>query len=222
MNRAGVAPGAPVVALANAIATMQGVRLVGLMAWESQAVTIADPAEKARVVRDAMALLPPVPSVPQGRPSHRTWSVAAAAARFRTARCSRGLPRSRRAARSSATCMYRERFHLDFPPALHLLACVTSRPTPTRMILDAGKKAMSSDGAVPAPGWACGGSEREVVGGARDVELEAPSDAPAVGDKVLFVVGYGDTTVHLHEEIVAVRRGRIEAVWPVAARGRIK
>ena len=54
------------------------------------------------------------------------------------------------------------------------------------------------------------------------VELEAPSDRPAVGDKVEFVVGYGDTTVHLHEEIVAVRKGRIEAVWKVAARGRIK
>jgi hypothetical protein len=36
------------------------------------------------------------------------------------------------------------------------------------------------------------------------------------------VVGYGDTTVHLHEEIVAMRDGRIEAIWPVAARGRIK
>jgi D-serine deaminase-like pyridoxal phosphate-dependent protein len=54
------------------------------------------------------------------------------------------------------------------------------------------------------------------------VELAAPSDTPAVGDKVLFVVGYGDTTVHLHEEIVAMRDGRIEAIWPVAARGRIK
>jgi D-serine deaminase-like pyridoxal phosphate-dependent protein len=54
------------------------------------------------------------------------------------------------------------------------------------------------------------------------VELAAPSDTPAVGDKVLFVVGYGDTTVHLHEEIVAMRDNQIEAIWPVAARGRIK
>jgi hypothetical protein len=28
--------------------------------------------------------------------------------------------------------------------------------------------------------------------------------------------------VHLHEEIVAIRGGRVEAVWKVAARGRIK
>jgi D-serine deaminase-like pyridoxal phosphate-dependent protein len=54
------------------------------------------------------------------------------------------------------------------------------------------------------------------------IDLEQPSATPAVGDKVEFVVGYGDTTVHLHEEIIAVRKGRIEAVWKVAARGRIK
>ena len=27
-------------------------------------------------------------------------------------------------------------------------------------------------------------------------------------------MGYSDTTVHLHEEIVAMRKGRIEAIWP--------
>jgi D-serine deaminase-like pyridoxal phosphate-dependent protein len=43
-----------------------------------------------------------------------------------------------------------------------------------------------------------------------------------VGDKVEFVLGYTDTTVHLHEEIVALRKGRVEAVWKVAGRGKIK
>jgi len=57
MNRAGVAPGAAVVALADTIAAMNGVRLAGLMTWESQAVAIADPAEKARAVREAGGLI---------------------------------------------------------------------------------------------------------------------------------------------------------------------
>jgi hypothetical protein len=39
---------------------------------------------------------------------------------------------------------------------------------------------------------------------------------------VPLVVGYSDTTVHLHEEIVATRNGAVEAVWRVAARGKIK
>jgi D-serine deaminase-like pyridoxal phosphate-dependent protein len=57
MNRAGVEPGAPVVALAGAIAAQPGLRFVGLMGWESQAVTIADPTEKARVVAAAIGRL---------------------------------------------------------------------------------------------------------------------------------------------------------------------
>jgi hypothetical protein len=36
------------------------------------------------------------------------------------------------------------------------------------------------------------------------------------------IVGYSDTTVHLHEEIVGVRSGRIESIWRVAGRGKLK
>ena len=57
MNRAGVEPGAPVVALAREIASRPGLRFVGVAGWESQATTIADPAEKERTVRDAVAAL---------------------------------------------------------------------------------------------------------------------------------------------------------------------
>jgi len=54
------------------------------------------------------------------------------------------------------------------------------------------------------------------------LEMDDPSEQPRVGDRVEFVVGYGDTTVHLHEEIIAMRNGTVEAVWRVAGRGKIK
>src|SRR5436190_7896267 len=57
MNRAGVEPGPPVVALAHEIASRAGLRFVGVAGWESQATTIADPAEKERTVRDAVSAL---------------------------------------------------------------------------------------------------------------------------------------------------------------------
>ena len=38
----------------------------------------------------------------------------------------------------------------------------------------------------------------------------------------LKTVGYTDTTVHLHEELYAVRDGRVEAVWPVLGRGKLR
>jgi D-serine deaminase-like pyridoxal phosphate-dependent protein len=55
MNRAGVEPGAPVLALAAEVAKRPGLHLIGLFGWESHAVTIASPAEKERVVKEAFA-----------------------------------------------------------------------------------------------------------------------------------------------------------------------
>src|SRR5204863_322875 len=46
---------------------------------------------------------------------------------------------------------YRTHYHVDFEPALTVLSTVTSRPTPTRIVVDAGKKTMSGDAAMPAP-----------------------------------------------------------------------
>ena len=53
--------------------------------------------------------------------------------------------------------------------------------------------------------------------------LERIGDGPdlALGDKPLLVPGHVDPTVNLHEWIVAVRNDRVEAVWPVDARGAV-
>jgi D-serine deaminase-like pyridoxal phosphate-dependent protein len=81
---------------------------------------------------------------------------------------------------------------------------------------------MSSDGAVPKP--VLPGAVRRVGLSAEHatIEMEAPTDTPKVGDKIEFIVGYTDTTVHLHEELYATRDGQVEAVWPVVGRGKLR
>ena len=49
---------------------------------------------------------------------------------------------------------------------------------------------------------------------------------PAIGDKVVLVPGHCDPTVNLYDWYVGVRGfgtpdARVEAVWPVAARGAV-
>ena len=117
---------------------------------------------------------------------------------------------------------YRTHYNIDLPQALTVLTTVTSRPTPTRVILDAGKKSMSMDAALPRPLGIPPVKSLRLSAEHAQIELEAPSDTPRIGDRVPLVVGYSDTTVHLHEEIVATRKGAVEAVWRVAARGKIK
>src|SRR5207244_2605886 len=79
-----------------------------------------------------------------------------------------------------ADVVYREVMGVDHEPAATILATVTSRPTPTRIICDTGKKTMSSDGAVPKP--LVPGPVRKVGLSAEHatIELENPSETPHV------------------------------------------
>jgi D-serine deaminase-like pyridoxal phosphate-dependent protein len=222
MNRAGVEPGDATVALANAIAALPGVRLVGVMGWESHAVTIADPDEKARVVAAAIGLLTSSAQACR-KAGHRIDIVSCGGSgTFPHCAAQPGVTEVQAGGAIFSDMRYRNLYHLDFAPALLLLATVNSRPTPLRVVLDAGKKAMSSDGAMPALRDLTGVAKLSLSAEHATITLEAPSDSPAVGDKVVFIVGYGDTTVHLHEDIVAIRDDHVEAIWPVSARGRIK
>jgi D-serine deaminase-like pyridoxal phosphate-dependent protein len=116
---------------------------------------------------------------------------------------------------------YTTSMHADLEPALTILATVTSRPTPTRIICDAGRKTMSADGIDPKP---LGLGRIVRIGFSAEhatIELEAPSAIPAIGDTIEFIAGYGDTTVHLHDTLHGVRGGIVEAEWPVLARGKL-
>jgi D-serine deaminase-like pyridoxal phosphate-dependent protein len=99
---------------------------------------------------------------------------------------------------------------------------VTSRPTPTRVVFDAGKKTMSEDAAIPSPIGLPAIKSMKMSAEHTTVELEHPSVSPKIGDRIEFVVGYSDTTVHLHEEMIGIRGGRVEDVWRIAGRGKIK
>jgi D-serine deaminase-like pyridoxal phosphate-dependent protein len=221
MHRAGVLPGASVVALARAVADQVGLRFVGVMGWEAHTVGIADPTEKARAVADAIALL--TSSAGACRAAAMAVDIVSCGGTGSFPYCTQqpGVTEIQAGGAIFSDIHYRTHYHLDFPAALTVLATVTSRPTPTRVIIDTGKKTMSSDAAVPLP---VGVTAHRVGLSAEHgtIDLAEPSDLPRIGEKLELIVGYSDTTVHLHEEIVAVRKGRIEAVWPIVGRGKIK
>jgi D-serine deaminase-like pyridoxal phosphate-dependent protein len=103
-----------------------------------------------------------------------------------------------------------------------VLSTVTSRPTPTRIICDAGKKTMSGDSALPEP---LGLPQVLSLGLSAEhgkLELVAPSPTPRLGDKIEFIPGCVDTTVVLHDELYGIRGGMVETVWPLLARGRLQ
>ena len=222
MNRAGVEPGAAVVALADMIARHPALRLVGVMGWEAHTTAIADPVAKERAVAAAIALL--TRSAAACRSAGHDMTIVSCGGTGTFPYCVKqpGVTEVQVGGAIFNDEHYRTHFNIDLPCALTVLTSVTSRPTPTRVILDAGRKAMSMDAALPRALDMPGVKHMKLSAEHTTLELDAPSDRPRIGERVEFVVGYGDTTVHLHEEMVALRNGRVEAVWKVAARGKIK
>ena len=222
MNRAGVEPGPPVVALAQAIAQCPGLAFVGLAAWESQATTIADPVEKERTVRDAVARL--TASARACTAAGHAVTVVSCGGTGTFPYCAQqpGVTEVQVGGAIFSDMHYLTNYHVDFAPALTMLTTVTSRPTPTRIVVDAGRKAMSGDAAMPAPRGLPPVSLLKLSAEHTKIELAEPNASPKIGDKIEFIVGYSDTTVHLHEEIVGVRGGRIASIWRVAGRGKLK
>jgi D-serine deaminase-like pyridoxal phosphate-dependent protein len=221
MERAGVAPGGPVLALAKEIAARPGVKLVGLFAWESQATRIADQAEKDRVVQFALAKL--ATTAKACTDAGHTMGIVSCGGTGTFPYCAQqpGVTEIQVGGAIFSDVHYREHYHTDFAPALTILATVTSRPNPTRIILDAGRKAMSCDMAMPAPLGLPRIAEIKLSAEHGKIELAAPSDTPRIGDKIELTCGYSDSTVFLHDQIVAIRKGRIEAIWPLLARGKL-
>jgi len=102
-----------------------------------------------------------------------------------------------------------------FEHALFVLTTVMSRAA-DRAIVDAGLKASSVDSGMPSVwkkdhlkytkasdehGWIEGGP------------------LPALGEKLELVPGHCDPTINLYDWYVCVRRGVVEALWPITARG---
>jgi D-serine deaminase-like pyridoxal phosphate-dependent protein len=112
------------------------------------------------------------------------------------------------------------RIRPEFGISLSVLCTVVSRPAPSRAILDGGLKTFSKGFELPeaksCPGLRVAYLSEEhvntqVSGRARDLK---------VGDKIELYTAHCCEAVNLHDRLYGVRRGRLEQVWDISARGR--
>jgi len=106
-----------------------------------------------------------------------------------------------------------------FEQSLAVIATVVSAPEESRVIVDAGWKALSSDSGPPSvpthPGWRFefAGDEHGALVAERPLGLR-------VGDQVVLQPSHCDTTVNLHDRYAVFRSGKLAEWWPIVARGR--
>ncbi len=223
-NRCGIEPGAPAVALVQAMARHPGLRFSGLQAYEGRAQHMRTPEQRAGAiglavekVRLTVAALEAhgiaVPIVTGAGTG--TYLIESASAVYNEIQAgsyifmdadygrnldSDGQPVS------------------DFSQSLYLLTTVMSHPTPERAVVDAGLKAQATDSGMPLVADLPGATFVRAADEHGTLALAGPAQVK-LGQKLRLIPGHCDPTVNLHDWLVGYRHDVVETVWPIEGRG---
>jgi D-serine deaminase-like pyridoxal phosphate-dependent protein len=227
-GRSGAASPQAVVELAERVADLPGLDLVGVMNY-GNAYGTSDPAEQAAIGR-------------------REGEAAVAIAGDMRARGLRvdvvtvgSTPTARHAAKVAGVTELRAGVYafqdlkqVSLGPAtldecaLTVMATVVSHARPDRYVLDAGIKALAGEDY----GWGTWGRPLErpdlaIIRATEEhgvVELPAGAADPGwrIGQKVRIIPNHACGAVNMHEELVAIDGDRVVERWPVIGRGRFR
>jgi D-serine deaminase-like pyridoxal phosphate-dependent protein len=224
-GRCGVAPGPEAVALAERIAASKHLIFGGIQAYHGGAQHLRTPPERERAIafasdgarrtveqlRQAGLDCPIVGGAGTG-----TFGLEAASGVFTELQagsyCFMDVDYARNLDENG-------RHFATFRHSLFVLATVMSAARPGVAVVDAGLKALATDSGLPDI-W--GHPDFSYVGASDEhgkLSIPSESKAPKLGEKLRLVPGHCDPTVDRYDWYVGVRGGRVESLWPVAARG---
>jgi len=226
-NRTGVPPSQPALELAREIARLPGLRLVGVQGYEGHLQHLHDQSERVERCQTAMARL--VGTAQQLREAGFLIDIVTTGGTGTAEICAayQGVTEVQPGSFIFMDSDYRNALGPVYANALTVLTTVISRADERRAaVIDAGLKSLSIDSGMPElksggqgkVSYRPGGDEHGIL------EWEAGQDAPllAIGERVEMIPSHIDTTVNLHDFYYAHRAGVIEAIWPVAARGKVQ
>jgi D-serine deaminase-like pyridoxal phosphate-dependent protein len=216
MNRCGVEPGEPVLALARAIAAQPGLRFAGLQGYDGHLQLLADRDEKRARCHAGLDRLLATRRLLQQHGLAVDLVTGAGTGTWEFCAEHPALTELQPGSFLLMDVAYHA-VRPEFACSLSVLATVVSR-RPGWYVLDAGSKAISQDFGKPA---VKGRSNEQVVKLAEEhTKVSDGGQGPGLGERREVYPAHCCATVNLHREMVAVRGGRIEAVWPIESSGR--
>jgi D-serine deaminase-like pyridoxal phosphate-dependent protein len=231
MRRLGVLPGPGAVDLAQRVAALDGLELVGVFTHEGHVYTQAhDDAERERMTLEACGAAVETAEEIRSRGMPAPVVSVGSAGTFRFAIRCPGVTEVR-----PGTYVFNDRSQVAQgacgPDDLAAFAVTTvvARPAPDRIVVDAGTKVLTSDRMlVPDPpasfGWVWGHDDWDVVRVSEEhAVVSVPPDAVArIGERVAIVPNHVCPTINLANAVTVVEAGRAVGRWPVAARGLVQ
>jgi D-serine deaminase-like pyridoxal phosphate-dependent protein len=106
--------------------------------------------------------------------------------------------------------------------AMHVAATVVSTPSPDRVILDTGRKSLSSDSTGGEYGHLVEYPNARIYNLSEEhthVDVSQCVNKPQIGERVHVIPVHTCVVTNLHNQIYAVRGETVEATWDIAARG---
>jgi 3-hydroxy-D-aspartate aldolase len=110
----------------------------------------------------------------------------------------------------------------DFRQSLFVYTQIMSMPNKNYAVVDAGLKALAFDSGMPVPvdlpsARYCRPSDEHGI-----LDLSDSPGTVSLGSKIKLIPGHCDPTVNLYDWYVAMRGDRVEALWPIVARGAVR
>jgi 3-hydroxy-D-aspartate aldolase len=109
--------------------------------------------------------------------------------------------------------------YTDFAPSLTVVTTVLNTYFPNSITTDAGAKALTLN--KPGP-WVVGEKGFTYNAGSDEfgvIRYETAQRSYKVGDKLELIAPHCDPVVNEYDQMYAIRGDKVEAVWPIAARG---
>ena len=225
MDRCGVEPGEPTLALAKLIAASPGLRFAGLQAYHGSAQHLREHAKRKEAIDLAVSKISQTVALLGRQGLHCELITGAGTGTYRFETASGLYTELQAGSYVFMDADYAKNLApdgspwSDFEHSLFVYSTVMSRPTPERAVVDAGLKAHSVDSGMP---WVAGMPDVEYIRASDEhgkLTLKDPGRALPLGEKVRLIPGHCDPTANLYDWYVGYRHNRVETLWPISARG---
>jgi D-serine deaminase-like pyridoxal phosphate-dependent protein len=224
-NRCGVEPGEPAVKLAQAIARSRNLRFAGLQAYQGAAQHVRKVEERRVAIEAACARVRQTTEL-LARAGIACEKVTGAGTGTYLFEAVSGVYHELQA--GSYIFMDADYARNDwtesgiprFEHSLFVWSTVMSKPVADRAVVDAGLKASSVDSGMPRVVDVEGAEYIKASDEHGVLKLDGKARL-SVGDKLRLIPGHCDPTVNLYDNYVCVRGGKVEAIWPITARGAV-
>lgn len=195
-RRGGVAPGAPALALAAAVAATRSLRLCGVQGYEGHLQAICDPTARATASAEAMAVLEECVGGLRAAGHAVSWVTTAGTGTAAFAALHPVVTEVQPGSYALMDGSYAQVEALPFAQAVWVETSVLAVLSDEEVIVDAGLKALSVDmgPALVAPPMAA----EYAPAGDEHGRLTGALAGLAVGDRMRLIPSHTDTTVLLH------------------------